>query len=441
MRELKDDNKPNIEDYLPEAWELLSLKGNRSWASFEALLIEAVMNITIHKKGVLADKYREVAQKCDAYLLALGLLDGYYHTKEDGTPYIATDRHKDYLSNSDYMELVCSTFKSTDNININDAQSKPRRNISQDDTRCRKYLCKYLSKTNNCQKCLEDGIKAHTKIIELPDGHKKRKIILPEPCFSLSSPLINTEQEESKSLLAVANENKKAVEPRYEQEPEPAIIESADSETLNTANKRTSANENIGTPNEEILPKLRYTNNPPTTIPEGDSPDFPPPEPPQKDIKDFLLKVFGIISCGTSITICLTFIILLVYFCKVKIETSIAINNREVFPDSIKIAKDQQNLELRLGESVYLEIEVEPSSIKPENLDYVSSNNDIVQPKNRHSPCIIAAKELENDTEHEATITVHGDNLDLIEAKAIITVTDPNDGGIGEGVDDANNDG
>ena len=45
MRELKDDDKSCFEDYLPEAWELLGLKSNKSLVSFEALLIEAVMNI------------------------------------------------------------------------------------------------------------------------------------------------------------------------------------------------------------------------------------------------------------------------------------------------------------------------------------------------------------------------------------------------------------
>ena len=104
------------------------------------------------------------------------------------------------------MELVRPTFKSTDNINIDDAQSKPRRNISQDDKRCRQYLSKHLSTAANCQQCLIDGIKNHTHMVEL-NGHKKREIKLPEPCFTLDNPSLFTEQDYNSKSGSLSTED------------------------------------------------------------------------------------------------------------------------------------------------------------------------------------------------------------------------------------------
>ncbi len=184
-----------FQDCLSEMWEALGLTDDKNLVSLEALLIEAVVNITIHKK-ITSNDCKANAQKRDAYLMSLGLLKGYYHTNENGTHYIVSERHKKYLSKSDYMAL-CSNLKPNDNININDPQSKPRRNISKDDERCRTYLGDYLSDKSVCQKCLTEGLKNHTQEVK-SDDRTDLKIKLPEPIYTLENfpPIIEDKPKE-----------------------------------------------------------------------------------------------------------------------------------------------------------------------------------------------------------------------------------------------------
>lgn len=417
MRELKDDDKSCFEDYLPEAWELLGLKSNKSLVSFEALLIEAVMNITIHKKGVSADKYdkyREAVQKCDAYLLALGLLEGYYHTGKNGTPYIAADRHKDYLSKSDYMELVCPTFKSTDNINIDDAQSKPRRNISQDDKRCRQYLSKHLSTAANCQQCLIDGIKNHTHMVEL-NGHKKREIKLPEPCFTLDNPSLFTEQDYNSKSGSLSTEDE------LDDMPITNIEETDDKGTQELG----------GSEAEPIDP------NPPEPSPYGAGwfgifmGKF---KVKLTAIKQLLSSASLHLPKASSITLVIAVSALAIMGIKLVsiIENMNTTKEKEIsqakeevekiVPTKIEIM--EKNIILPLGGEDYLKVETAPIELNQNDLCYTSSWPDVVRMENVHSKHMIATNELAAGARNYSDIVVH-DVDDIVQDTATVIVGGP----------------
>lgn len=418
MRDPKGE-KSIFKDYLSEAWELLGLDGKESLLSLEVLLIEAVINITIHKKKKMsADEYKKAAQKCDAYLLALGLLDGYYHTNEDRTPYAAADRHKDYLSKSDYMELVRPTFKSTDNINIEDAESKPRRNISQDDTRCRKYLGRYLSKTNNCQKCIEDGIKVHTEIIRPLDKreHMKRVIKLPKPCFTLKNFPLPTEQDDSSSPDSLSVKD--------ELDDDVSIIDIEESE------------------NE----KVQESEGGVETRPINSNP--PEPSPPETGwlntiISRFKMKLVTIRQSLTSVSFRLpkassiALVISVSALAIIGVKWASIIEDRnvtakketsEALEDAKKIALNKieivnKYIELSLGEDDYLIVKTEPSELNPNDLFYVSSNPDAAYMENIHSGHVTAVKELADDVRSYSEVVVHdGSNA---QDTAIILIKEP----------------
>lgn len=188
LREPKMDNKRLFVDFLPEAWKVLGLKGEPDLVSLEALLIAAVVRKTTPEKDqppILKNK--DMAKKRDAYLLTFGLLKKYYHTKEDGTHYTAAKRHKQYLSDVNYVTITYPGLLPSNELNINDSRSWPRQNLSQDDLRCRKALSEYLASSAICQKCLEEGLEKFTREVKLSDGSFKRQIILPEPCYTLEN--------------------------------------------------------------------------------------------------------------------------------------------------------------------------------------------------------------------------------------------------------------
>lgn len=367
-----EDNKWKFEDYLSDAWEILDLDGNKNLFSLEALLIEAVLNITINKRSS-----KTTSQKCDAYLMVLGLLKGYPHTNEDGTVYAITDRHKDYLFYSDYMELIRHTLKRTDNIDINDSQSKPRQNISHDDTRCREYLAGYLSNKQECLKCLKDGLNKHTEIITLSDGRKKRQIKLPEPCFTLKNFPILTEQE-SEPTQASSEEDKDS-----NNTVEKDIIESGDGEGGETVS------------------------------PQPEPPTNPPPEPPKpkKDIKDILLiiviSILGIVTVAS---------IIILGMCALYNKNNAEEKNSST-AEAVEDARNQKAQEitilnkdnlssLHLGEKAYIAVETDPRELNPHELWYISSNPSVVAVKDDHDGQIKAAEQLVDGVENRSDITV-----------------------------------
>lgn len=178
-------HKKTFAYYLNEAWELFGLDGDPDLVSLEALLIEAIIRVAAPENESTTKK-AEAAKKRDIGLLALGLLDGYYHTKEDDTNYMASERHKDYLVNSEYIALSYPNPRPSDNLSIQHG-SLPCQAISAEDKQCRESLSVYLSTKGMAQECLEEGLKKHVGEIEHEDGSIKRKIKLPKQCFTLEN--------------------------------------------------------------------------------------------------------------------------------------------------------------------------------------------------------------------------------------------------------------
>lgn len=185
LRGPKMNSKKLFADFLPEAWKLFGLSGDPDLVLFEAFLIYAIIRCVgietkNYKIGEIDNIDKETAQKHDSYLLALGLLKGYRHTKDDGTNYVASERHKQYLKECDLIAINYPNPKPSDNLNINRSNSLPRQVLSSADYRCRNDLCELLSKDQNCKKCFEEGTK---KFID----EDKHSTIFPEPLYTLKN--------------------------------------------------------------------------------------------------------------------------------------------------------------------------------------------------------------------------------------------------------------
>lgn len=181
LREFNMENKEVVDNLLREAQKLFGLGDELDIISLDAFLIQAIMYHVFGSKGEPAQIDKAHAVKRDTYLLALGLLDGYYHIKNDGSYYTASERHKQYLTDSDYMKL--SRFKPSDNLDIDYAQSAPRRRLSTADKRCREKLESLLSDNKKCKKCLEEGKEKYIK----KSKNGKKYIDLPKLYYTLDN--------------------------------------------------------------------------------------------------------------------------------------------------------------------------------------------------------------------------------------------------------------
>jgi len=179
-----------FEDYLQEAWELFQLPGDPDLPQFEAFLINAVLN-----EFKEADRDEDEAKNRDACLVGLGLLVGCYHTKiSSGVPTHCKlgERCISYLS-GDYVKLQYPNAQAGKNLNIKDRKSAPRQALDRSEKRNLKRLAAKLASmksgiSGSYQDCLRAGIEKHTELVIVSEGNGEkeiRKIILPQPCYTL----------------------------------------------------------------------------------------------------------------------------------------------------------------------------------------------------------------------------------------------------------------
>lgn len=184
FREPKGKYKESFTEILPKAQELFGLKNELDIISLDALLIQAIIYCVFGDEDEPDKMNEETAKKRDSYLLAMGLLKGYYHTKEDGTHYHAPDRHKDYLAHSDYKKISYAKEVLHGIYTKEDVEINSKSTLSTADGRCRKELEKFLSKNRNGQKCLKIGSEKYIKKVELTNKKIEKVLILPEPCYT-----------------------------------------------------------------------------------------------------------------------------------------------------------------------------------------------------------------------------------------------------------------
>lgn len=193
-----EDNK-FFKDYLTDAWKVFGFTGKQDLLSFEAFLIEAITCAIIPKPDTVSkERYKIAMRRKDICLLSFGLLAGYCHTSKDGVQYSASQRHEQYLKKnmSDFIAITYFDSLLPNNYDVDMYQKKAKDIIPKDDERCRRLVAGYLSKENNCQKCLAVGVKKFIK-----ENEKGEKYIdLPKPCYTLENfPPPNTNSKEEGS--------------------------------------------------------------------------------------------------------------------------------------------------------------------------------------------------------------------------------------------------
>lgn len=193
-----EDNK-FFKYYLPDAWEVFGFTCKQDLLSFEAFLIEAITCAIIPKPGTVSkERYKVAMRRKDICLLSFGLLAGYYHTSKDGVQYSASERHTQYLQKnmSDFIAITYFDSLLPNDYDVDMYQKKAKDIIPKDDERCRRLVAGYLSKENNCQKCLAAGVKKFIK-----ENEKGEKYIdLPKPCYTLDNflpPNANSAEEDN----------------------------------------------------------------------------------------------------------------------------------------------------------------------------------------------------------------------------------------------------
>lgn len=248
LREPENKRSNPFVELLPKAQELLGLGSKLDTISLEALLIQAIIYCVFDDEDEPDKISKEDAKKRDSYLLAMGLLEGYYHIKSNGMHYTASLRHKDYLANSQYKEIYYGKDVSSGKLSTEEAHARAKTALSTADRRCREELADYLVEINNCRKCFEKGSQKYIKEVKLSDGKTDKQLILPEPRYILEIPPA-TERKSSGSTSvednpskddALARENvecenelgEEIAEPIQKQESEPDITESTSAASL-----------------------------------------------------------------------------------------------------------------------------------------------------------------------------------------------------------------
>lgn len=179
IRELDMKNKKMVDNLLQEAKKLFNLEDELDVILLDVLLIQAIIHCVFGSKDEPIEIDEEHAKKRDSYLLALGLLDGY----DRATYCKASERHKQYLTNSNYITISYHNPEISDNLDINNSTSLPRQTLSTTDKRCREDLEIFLSNKAMLLKCLEEGKEKFIK--ENENG--ERYVDLPKPYYTLEN--------------------------------------------------------------------------------------------------------------------------------------------------------------------------------------------------------------------------------------------------------------
>ena len=179
------DNK-FFEDFLSEAWKMFEFTDEPDLLSFEAFIIEVINCVLIPKSNRLSKKnYKVAMRRRDECLLAYGLLDGYPRTVNNDTRLSALEVQEQYLDEniSDFIAITYSEPLLRDKYDKKKYQAKIKLMFSKDSARCREDIAEYLSKKENCQKSMTEGIKKFIK----EDETGKKYIDYPKPCYTLEN--------------------------------------------------------------------------------------------------------------------------------------------------------------------------------------------------------------------------------------------------------------
>ena len=149
LREPKNKHLNPFEELLPEARKLLGLDSELDAISLEALLIQAIIYCVFDSENEPDEISKEDAKKRDSYLLTMGLMDGYYHVKDDDIHYSAPLRQKEYLAYSEYIEISYEQEIRHNLSTVEERYVKAKAVLSTTDGRCRENLADYLSKNKN----------------------------------------------------------------------------------------------------------------------------------------------------------------------------------------------------------------------------------------------------------------------------------------------------
>jgi len=199
LREPKNKHLNPFEELLPEARKLLGLDSELDAISLEALLIQAIIYCVFDSENEPDEISKEDAKKRDSYLLTMGLMDGYYHVKDDDIHYSAPLRQKEYLAYSEYIEISYEQEIRHNLSTVEERYVKAKAVLSTTDGRCRENLADYLSKNKNCKECFEKGSEKFIEKIKLPNKETKRQLVIPKPCYTRENFPLPVEQDEDSS--------------------------------------------------------------------------------------------------------------------------------------------------------------------------------------------------------------------------------------------------
>ncbi|MDE7418233.1 MAG: hypothetical protein K2N44_18330, partial [Lachnospiraceae bacterium] len=316
-------NKKNdkfFQDYINDAWDTLGITEEQLYKTWEAIentseypkgeartcnltkyqklmLLEALIIETVTRAIVPTKRNEEIVavRRRDVYLLSIGLLEGYYHTAENGTYFSAAERHQQYIQRSDFIAIMYFNSLLPDEYDIVKYQKKAKYLIAQDDKRCREFLAEYLSKEDNCRICLEEGARKHiNKVIR--DGQNVRyQIKLPSPCYTLEN---FHYVEPSKDTTDKSKDSEDYDKPkRTENTQEEDCSETPDS-AVNDGNTIQQLDDTETT--EDNIQEDRYTENP--------SSDPPNPPKPTGKVSPSII-IFRITVIVLSLSLLTVFII------------------------------------------------------------------------------------------------------------------------------------
>ena len=184
-----------FEETSPKICDKIGLHEHRDdLLSFEAFLIVIICEYT-PLKIKSGNRWSENVRKRDAWLLACGLLKGYYHTRENSINVRvnnATRIDEYFKNNAKIYKLLDPQIK------------KPKQSLEKAVERCMKDLSRELTKlSQNKKRCLE-FFQAGAKLPREKEENGKERIKLPEPEYSLEK---NTFAK-NLNVLKIDNSNK-----------------------------------------------------------------------------------------------------------------------------------------------------------------------------------------------------------------------------------------
>lgn len=405
-----------FEDIVPELWSAFKLKGKSDLASFEAFLIKVIIDIYEVKIGNLGYTNRSNAKKRDSCLLAFGLLRGYYHTdiKDGNRKHIKLDdRRIEYLNSSDFTMIdygrPYKEIEAEEKIAKPGKQPTPLNTLNSSNNKRVDELIKHLQhlvKRDRVQS-LMDGADAFVQPFILPNGElekqvvdliiteelldkqKVRRVVLPEPIYTLA----NFSRQSDQDIEPAKDNPQEAPQQRN-------ANEGQSSDDLLSQKEKENIRESLSEQNnrqEQIEPsQAADAGSEVEIVPE------PTPEsasvPRKNEWASRLVKFLKnpkhiIIVLLTFFVPCLVILIVMNFSENIISPGSIRFVNEEIF--------------LPLGSSHTLSIETKPDDADLSQLECESSNPDVVKVISKRNLHIRAADSIKDDDERKVYIKAY----------------------------------